>query len=100
MDALLESNQWHGQIYSGGWVSAHGGDMPITEPATGAELARAGLVDGVDVAVIPVLIGSGLPLYPSDGGARLPLVLRSHRLYTATGTLFLEYDVRSDRGTA
>jgi dihydrofolate reductase len=56
-------------------------------------LAEAGLVDGVDVAVIPILLGGGLPLLPVPG-PRLPLVLRSHRLYAATGTLFLEYDVR------
>jgi len=57
------------------------------------ELAGAGLVDGVDVAVIPVLLGGGLPLLPSPG-PRLPLQLRAHRLYAATGTLFLEYEVR------
>lgn len=56
------------------------------------ELAGAGLVDGVDVAVIPVLLGGGLPLLPSPG-PRLNLQLRAHRLYAATGTLFLEYDV-------
>lgn len=58
-----------------------------------AEMARAGLVDGVDVAIIPVMIGAGLPLFPSAAGLRLPLALRSHRLYSGTGTLFLEYDV-------
>jgi dihydrofolate reductase len=56
-------------------------------------LAEAGLVDGVDVAVIPVLLGGGLPLLPSPA-SRLPLELRQHRLYQQTGTLFLEYDVR------
>lgn len=57
------------------------------------ELAAADLVDGVDVAVIPVLLGGGIPLYP-PGGPRLPLRLRSERRYPATGTIFLEYDVR------
>lgn len=56
------------------------------------ELAQAGLVDGVDVAVIPILLGGGIPLLPSPG-PRLSLRLRAHRLYAATGTLFLEYDV-------
>jgi dihydrofolate reductase len=57
------------------------------------ELARAGLVDGVDVAIIPVLLGGGIPLLPSPG-PRLTLQLRSHRLYKATGILLVEYDVR------
>lgn len=56
-------------------------------------LAAAGLVDGVDVAVIPILLGGGLPLLPPPG-PMLRLTLKSHRLYAATGTLFLEYDVR------
>jgi dihydrofolate reductase len=55
-------------------------------------LAEAGLVDGIDVAIIPVLLGGGLPLLPSPA-PRMSLQLRGHRLYAATGTLFLEYDV-------
>jgi dihydrofolate reductase len=57
------------------------------------ELARAGLVDGVEVAVIPVVLGAGVPLMGAKG-PRLNLKLRSHRLYEKTGTMFLEYDVR------
>jgi dihydrofolate reductase len=56
------------------------------------ELAEAGLVDGVDVAIIPILLGGGLPLLPTPG-PRLNLRLRSQRLYKKTGTLFVEYDV-------
>lgn len=57
------------------------------------QLAQADLVDGVDVAIIPILLGGGLPLLPTPG-PRLPLALRAHRLYKRTGTMFLEYDVR------
>lgn len=63
------------------------------------ELAAAGLVDGVDVAVIPVLLGGGIQLLPTPG-PRLSLQLRAHRLYPRTGTLFLEYDVRSPKASA
>ena len=56
-------------------------------------LAEAGLVDGIDVAIIPVLLGGGLPLLPTPA-SRISLQLRAHRLYATTGTLFLEYDVR------
>jgi dihydrofolate reductase len=57
------------------------------------ELVQAGLVDGVDVAVIPVLLGGGVPLLPVPG-PRLSLQLRSHVLYAKTGTVFLEYDIK------
>jgi dihydrofolate reductase len=56
------------------------------------QLSQAGLVDGIDVAIIPILLGGGIPLLPAPS-SRLPLKLRAHRLYAATGTLFLEYDV-------
>ena len=56
------------------------------------QLASAGLVDGVDVAVIPILLGGGLPLLPTPS-PRLRLQLRAHRLYSGSGTMFLEYDV-------
>ena len=56
------------------------------------QLAAAGLVDGVDVAIVPILLGAGIPLLPSTG-PRLPLRLASHRLYRTTGTLMLEYEV-------
>ena len=58
------------------------------------QLSQAGLVDGVDVAVIPILLGGGLALFPTPA-SRVPLKLRSHRLYAATGILFLVYDVLS-----
>ena len=56
------------------------------------QLAEAGLVDGVDVAIIPVMLGGGVQLMPTPGPT-LKLRLRSHRLYPKTGTMFLEYDV-------
>ena len=56
------------------------------------ELMHAGLVDGVDVAVLPVLLGDGIPLLkgPFEPTA---LQLRAQRHYPKTGILFLEYDL-------
>jgi dihydrofolate reductase len=56
------------------------------------QLAEVGLVDGIDVAIIPIILGGGIALLPTPG-PRLPLRLRSHRLYANTGTLMVEYDV-------
>ena len=55
-------------------------------------LADAGLVDVIEVAVIPILLGGGIQLLPGPG-ERLPLRYRGQRLYPKTGILSLEYDV-------
>lgn len=55
-------------------------------------LLRAGLVDRVEVSLIPVLLGGGIPLLPPPT-ARTTLKLRKQRLYEKTGTIGLEYDI-------
>jgi len=61
----------------------------------GGELFRsllaAGLVDRVEMSVIPVLLGTGIPVFPPPG--RVTLKLRAQRVYQKTGTLGLEYDI-------
>jgi dihydrofolate reductase len=49
------------------------------------------LVDSVEVAVIPVLLGGGLPLLPPPSD-RTKLKLLKHHVYPKTGTLALEYE--------
>jgi dihydrofolate reductase len=51
-----------------------------------------GLVDAVDVAVIPVLLGGGIPLLPSPA-KRAKLRLVNRRIYEKSGIVSLEYDV-------
>jgi dihydrofolate reductase len=62
----------------------------------GGELFRtllaAVLVDTVEPAVVPVLLGGGIPLLPSPA-ARTKLALNSHRLYPKSGIMLLEYTV-------
>jgi dihydrofolate reductase len=55
-------------------------------------LLAAGLVDGIEVAIVPVLLGGGVPLLP-QGGERTRLRFVRHRLYAGTGRVWLEYDV-------
>lgn len=62
----------------------------------GGELFRslldAGLVDTVEVAVIPVLLGQGIPLLPPPA-KQAKLQLTSHRVYGTSGIVLLEYAV-------
>jgi dihydrofolate reductase len=54
-------------------------------------LAEVGLVDTVELAIIPVLLGGGIPLLPQPT-ERIRLTLRSHKVYGA-GIVALNYDV-------
>jgi dihydrofolate reductase len=54
-------------------------------------LLEAGLVDTVEVAVIPVLLGEGVPLLPPTA-KQVSLKLTGHRVYK-TGIVLLEYAV-------
>jgi dihydrofolate reductase len=55
-------------------------------------LADAGLVDTVEVAVIPVLLGGGIPLLPP--GKQVKLELTGHKVYSKTGIVSLTYAVK------
>lgn len=56
-------------------------------------LLELGLVDTVEVAIIPVLLGGGLPLLP-DPAKLAKLKLTKHRVYEKTGTIALEYALK------
>jgi dihydrofolate reductase len=60
--------------------------------------AELGLVDTVEVGVIPVLLGEGVPLL-SPPAKRVILKLTGHKLYAKTGTTWLEYAVQYGRGS-
>ena len=59
-------------------------------------LLDAGLVDTVEVSLIPVMLGAGISLMPPPYGP-VPLRLTKHRVLPTTGTVSLEYDIVSRR---
>jgi dihydrofolate reductase len=56
-------------------------------------LLQAGLVDTVEPAVVPVLLGGGIPMLPSPA-VRAQLMLSNYRLYPKSGIMLLEYAVK------
>ncbi len=54
-------------------------------------LLDAGLVDTVEVAIMPVLLGGGIPLLPPPA-KQTKLKLTGHKVYK-TGIVSLEYSV-------
>ena len=61
-------------------------------------LLDAGLVDTVEVAVIPVLLGAGIPLLPP--GAATKLVLADQKTLPVSGIVTLAYSVPGGVGPA
>lgn len=59
-------------------------------------LLDARLVDTVEVAIMPVLLGGGIPLLPSPA-REVKLKLTSYRVYEKTGIVGLEYAIEYTR---
>ena len=60
-------------------------------------LLAAGQVDAVEVTVVPVLLGGGVPLLP-PGAPRTTLALTHSHVYERTGLVSLHYDVQRGGG--
>lgn len=61
-------------------------------------LLDAGLVDTVEVALVPVLLGAGVPLLPP--GAAPKLVLGDHKILPASGIVALSYSIAGTAAAA
>lgn len=55
-------------------------------------LAEEGFVDTVEVAIIPIVLGGGIPLI-AEPSTRITLTLKEHTVYKKTGTIWLVYAV-------
>lgn len=65
----------------------------------GGELFRSllalDLVDAIEVAIVPILLGAGIPMLPHPA-TMTKLTLIRNRVYEKTGTLLLEYVIARD----
>jgi dihydrofolate reductase len=59
-------------------------------------LLDAGLVDTVELAVMPVLLGAGIPVLPP--GAMAKLVLSDYKILRKSGIVVLAYKVKGSAG--
>jgi riboflavin biosynthesis pyrimidine reductase len=66
-------------------------DLTVGGPGLAAAALRAGLVDSVELFLVPVVVGGGLPALPE--GLRLELGLVEARTF-GNGTVWVRYDVR------
>ncbi|HET9650336.1 MAG TPA: dihydrofolate reductase family protein [Microlunatus sp.] len=70
------------------------GDLTIGGATLAGEALRAGLVDVVELLVVPWVIGGGLSWLPAD--LRLPLELVDERRF-ASGAVYLRYAIMAGR---
>ncbi len=89
--AFLDEATWRGKIFSGGWAEPGGGDAPVTEPATGAELGRIGIASAADVAAAAARATAAQPAW-----AALPHTQRAAILRKA-GEIWLEHAAEIER---
>lgn len=61
-----------------------------------SSLCEEGLVDRVEVAIVPILLGGGVPLV-AELSRRIELTLTEQRTYEKTGTVSLVYEVNRSR---
>ena len=59
-------------------------------------LCEEGLVDTVEVSIVPILLGGGIPLV-AKLSTRIELTLTEQRIYEKTGTVTLVYEVNKPR---
>ncbi|QVQ53557.1 benzaldehyde dehydrogenase [Spiractinospora alimapuensis] len=76
--SFLNIDELTGKIFTGQWTRAHGGDAPIVNPSSGAEVGRAGSSNGQDVAEAAARAAEA-----QKGWAALPFVERAAILHRA-----------------
>lgn len=68
-------------------------DLAVSGPTLGQHAFATGLVDEVQVFLVPLVLGGGLSYWPT---VRTPLVLRDEHRFSG-GVVWLRYDVQHDR---
>lgn len=93
---VMDQAIWRGKTYLGhGWVQPSGGDVPVIEPATGAELSRIGRATPEDVATAAEAAAAAqvewaaLP-YP----ARAAVLRKAGDVFSAQGEEFSPWLIR------
>jgi dihydrofolate reductase len=56
-----------------GLAAADGKNLEVLSPAIGRQLLEVGLIDEIDLHIVPVLLGDGIRLYDNPGGEPIRL---------------------------
>jgi len=72
---LYDAERRSGSLFSSGWRPASGAPLPVTEPATGDQLAEVGTASATDVAVACAAASDAQPLWSSRSPSERAAVL-------------------------
>ena len=73
---FIDESIWSGKVFSGGWRQASGGDAAVIEPATGAEIGRAGIASPADIAAATAAAAAVQPAWAATPYTERAAILR------------------------
>src|SRR5262245_21378426 len=93
--AFLDESIWRGKVYSSGWKQPAGGDAPVTEPATGAELGRAGIAAAADIAAATAAAAAAQTAWAATPHTeRAALLRRAGDIWKANAAEIEQWNIR------
>jgi benzaldehyde dehydrogenase (NAD) len=93
--AFLDESTWRGKIFTGGWEQAGGGEAPVVEPATGAEIGRVGIASVADVAAACAAAAAAQPAWAALPHTRRAAILRrAGEIWLANAAEIEDWSVR------
>ena len=93
--AFLDESTWRGKVFSGGWKAAAGGEAPVIEPATGAELGRTGIASPADVAAATAAAAAAQPGWAATPHTeRAALLRRAGDIWKAHAAEIEQWSIR------
>jgi dihydrofolate reductase len=75
-----------------GLAAADGKNLEVFSPTIGRQLLELGLIDEIDLHIVPVLLGEGIRLYDNPGSEPI----RLHRADAGDPTLAVNVRYRPD----
>ena len=93
--AFLDESIWRGKVYSSGWKQPEGGDAPVTEPATGEELGRAGIASAADIAAATAAAAAAQAAWAATPHTeRAALLRRAGDIWKANAAEIEQWNIR------
>jgi benzaldehyde dehydrogenase (NAD) len=100
-EGIFARSNWNGKIFNGQWVAARGGELAVTETATGATLGTVGLANAEDVLAATRRAAEVQPAWADTPvEERAAILRRAAGLLEQHRALLEAWDMREKGGTS